>query len=137
MREAHVIRLRGPWEYAPRARFDSAGPLPPAGKVRMPCDWADTLGRDFRGRVCYLRRFGRPGFPEPYEQMWIVFSGVRTHATVSLNGQFLGEIAGDEPGNFEVTDRLDFRNLLEVVVEQPSEAAEPGGIIGEVRLEIE
>ena len=103
----------------------------------MPCDWSATLGSDFRGRVCYLRRFGRPGFPEPYEQMWIVFGGVRSRAIVSLNGQLLGEISDTDPGNFEVTDRLDFRNVLEVIVEQPADTAEPGGLIGEVRLEIE
>lgn len=137
MREPHVIRLRGPWEFTPLESFIAIGELPPPGKLTMPCDWADTLGRDFRGRVCYLRRFGRPGFPEPYEQMWIVFNGVRSRATVSLNGQPLGEIEANEPGNFEVTDRLEFRNVLEVVVEHPAEAAEPGGLIGEVRLEIE
>ena len=137
MRQPHVIRLRGPWEYSPLERLGSTGPLPPPGKIKMPCDWADTLGRDFRGRVCYLRRFGKPGFPEPYEQMWIVFSGVRARATVSLNGQPLGEVESDDPGNFEVTGKLDFRNVLEVIIEQPADAADPGGIIGEVRLEIE
>lgn len=137
MRQPHVIRLRGPWEYSPLERFDANAPLPPAGKLTMPTDWADTLGRDFRGRVCYLRRFGRPGFPEPYEQMWIVFSGVRSRATVLLNGQPLGQIEGDDPGNFEVTNRLEFRNVLEVIVEHPANATEPGGIIGEVKLEIE
>jgi hypothetical protein len=69
--------------------------------------------------------------------MWIVFSGVRSRASVSLNGQPLGELEGDEPGNFEVTGRLEFRNILEVVVEHPADASEPGGIVGEVRLEIE
>lgn len=69
--------------------------------------------------------------------MWIVFSGVRSRAAVSLNGQPLGKIDGDDPGNFEVTNRLEFRNVLEVIVEHPADAAEPGGIIGEVRLEIE
>ena len=103
----------------------------------MPGDWGSSLGRDFRGRVCYIRRFGRPGFPEPYEQMWITFHGLRGQAIVSLNGRPLGELFGDDPGNFEVTDRLDFRNVLEVIVEQPADAAEPGGIIGVVQLEIE
>lgn len=137
MREPHVIRLRGPWEYTPLECVDADRPLPPAGKITMPADWSGTLGHDFRGRVRYIRRFGRPGFPEPYEQMWIVFGGIRGRATVSLNGTRLGEVTGDDPGNFEVTDKLAFRNLLEVVVEQPADAPEPGGIVGIVQLEIE
>lgn len=103
----------------------------------MPADWSATLGPDFRGRVCYVRRFGRPGFPEPYEQIWIVFNGIRSRATVSLNGKRLGEVEGDDPGNFEVTDQLDFRNVLEVIVEHPADAPEAGGLVGIVQLEIE
>ena len=137
MREPHVIRLRGPWEFMPLARWGEDATLSPPGKVTMPCDWSASLGRDFRGRVCYLRRFGQPGFVEPYEQMWITFNGIRGRATVSLNGQPLGEVEGDDPGNFEVTGRLEFRNILEVIVEQPADAPEPGGLVGEVRLEIE
>jgi hypothetical protein len=103
----------------------------------MPCDWSASLGHDFRGRVRYLRRFGRPGFPEPYEQIWIVFNGVRSRASVSLNGDPLGELQADDPGNFEVTNRLEFRNILEVIVEHPAQTPDPGGLIGEVHLEIE
>jgi hypothetical protein len=69
--------------------------------------------------------------------MWIVFSGVRSRASVLLNGEPLGDIEGEDPGNFEVTDRLQYRNVLEVLVQHPAGAPEPGGIVGEVRLEIE
>lgn len=69
--------------------------------------------------------------------MWIVFNGLHGRARVSLNGQPLGEVEADDPGNLEVTGRLDLRNILEVVVEQPAEANEPGGIVGEVHLEIQ
>jgi hypothetical protein len=133
----HVIRLRGPWEYSPLESCDSRISLPAAGKVTMPCDWGDTLGRDFRGRVCYLRRFGRPTLDTPGERVWLVLLEIRGGAVVSLNGERLGEIASGQPGRFEVTDRLDERNVLEVIVEQPPDAREPGGIVGDVRLEIE
>jgi hypothetical protein len=136
MRDPHVIRLRGPWEYAPLERFDSDGPLPAPGKITMPADWSATLGADFRGRVRYVRRFGKPGFTEPYEQIWIVCTVVRSRADVLLNGELLGEVIGDEPGIFEVTGKLESRNMLEVVVEHAAKAPDPGGIIGEVRLEI-
>ena len=66
---AHVIRLRGPWEYCPLARTvmladgsrrRETDDLPAAGRIIMPADWGATLGADFHGRVSYLRRFGRP-----------------------------------------------------------------------------
>jgi hypothetical protein len=137
MREPHVIRLRGPWKFTPLSRTVGDLPLPAVGKVTMPCDWGDSLGRDFRGRVCYVRRFGRPEFMPAYEQLWLVFNGIRSAATVSLNGERLGEVRGDDPGNFELTGKLAARNVLEVIVEQPAEATEPGGITGIVQLEIE
>jgi hypothetical protein len=136
MREPHVIRLRGPWEYSPLERFDADAPLPPPGKQTMPGDWSSTLGANFRGRVRYTRRFGKPGFTEPYEQLWIVCQQVHSHAQVLLNGEVLGEVLGDQPGIFEVTDKLAFRNMLEMVVEHPVGAVEAGGIIGDVQLEI-
>jgi hypothetical protein len=136
MREPNVIRLRGPWEYSPLERSDSNDPLPASGKQTMPADWSSTLGANFRGRVRYLRRFGKPGFTEPYEQLWIVCQQVRSRASVLLNGEVLGEVSGDQPGIFEVTDKLAFRNMLELVVEHPAGAGEAGGIVGDVRLEI-
>ena len=105
------------------------------------------IGRDFRGRVRHVRAFGRPTRLEPGEQVWLVVSAVDLAGTAELNGQPLGPLAGfREPTRFEVTDRLAERNELVIEVELPplAEADEqrlrraglPGGLIGEVRLEI-
>jgi hypothetical protein len=66
-----------------------------------------------------------------------VFGGIRSRAAVSLNGVLLGEVEADDPGNFEVTDKLEFRNVLEVIVDHPADAPMAGGLVGIVQLEIE
>jgi beta-mannosidase len=154
----HVIRLRGPWEYEPLGRLliaadgtrrESTGELPPPGRMHLPADWGETLGPDFRGRVRYRRRFGRPTNIEPHEQVWLVIDGVDYFAAVSLNGKSLGCVIGyQDRAEFDIRDLLAERNLLTLDVELPSyetgSAAParpgrdqmPGGPIGEVRLEI-
>jgi hypothetical protein len=158
-RPPHVIRLRGPWEYEPLERLvlsaDGAGvpagePLPAPGRITMPADWGRTLGIDFRGRVRYVRRFGRPTNLAAGQRVWLACDGVDLRGTASLNGRPLGEVDGYRvPARFDVTAQLDERNELAIVVELPpldyraEQAARPdrvglaGGVIGEVRLEIE
>ena len=80
---------------------------------------------------------GGPGFRSPTSKCGSSSAACEPKRRCSLNGKPFGEIDGSDPGNFEVTDKLDFRNMLEVIVEQPADAAEPGGIVGEVQLEIE
>ena len=155
---AHIIRLRGPWEYEPLARvwIDAAGvrresseSLPAAGKVHLPTDWGATLGTDFRGRVRYTRRFGLPTNLGPGETVWLVVEGVDSFGSLALNNVSLGEMTGCQRiAEFEITDLLAPRNLLQFDVELPcceSPAAAPdrpgrehlpGGPIGEVDLEI-
>jgi beta-galactosidase/beta-glucuronidase len=157
MTQPHVIRLRGPWHYEPLAQWelDAQGArqtvemLPPAGRMVMPGDWAQPLGRDFRGRVRFVRAFGRPTRLEPDEQVWLVCDGVDLTGWASLNGEQLGPVAGfREAARFEVTGRLNERNELVIEVElpplayadeqqlRPDRAGLAGGVIGEVRLEI-
>lgn len=155
MSAIHSIRLRGPWRYEPLARSvlqsdaaprETTAALPPAGKAAMPSDWGATLGRDFRGRVRYRRAFGRPTL-EPGETVILVLEAVDAAAHVSLGGEPLGETRGG-PARFDVTALLRPRNELTVEVALPAyspdeekqirgaRAGLPGGLIGEVRLEI-
>ncbi|HEX4142103.1 MAG TPA: hypothetical protein VHY91_01025 [Pirellulales bacterium] len=157
MSQPHVIRLRGPWQYEPLAQWilDAEGtqrtvePLPPAGRMVMPADWSEPLGRDFRGRVRFLRSFGRPTRLEPDEQVWLVCDGVDLTGWALLNGEQLGPLPGfRQPASFDVTSRLKERNELAIDVElpplsyddeqqlRPDRAGLAGGVIGEVRLEI-
>ena len=71
----HVIRLRGPGDFevieraapAGGAECDKAFAAPASGKAKLPCDWSETLGREFRGKVRYRRRFNRPSGLDPHE----------------------------------------------------------------------
>ena len=143
----HVIRLRGPWDYVVLARFVPRGDsvdvaleeshenLPPPGRVTMPADWGATLGQDFRGRVEFRRRFGCPTGVTAAERVWLVCDGAEDTATFSLNGEMLGHVEGiASPVEFDVTERLRERNELLAVVE--CSGTQPGGLTGEVRLEI-
>lgn len=155
---AHIIRLRGPWEYRPLARTvmladgsrrHETDELPAPGRIAMPADWGATLGADFRGRVSYSRRFGRPTGLGAADRVELVIDRVDAFGWAALNGEGLGEIAaGGQPWRCDITARLRPRNELVVDVELPQLTADspslarpgrdglPGGLIGEVRLEI-
>lgn len=159
MSELHVIRLRGPWEYEPLARSvrreegtvgETAIDLPPPGRIQMPADWGGTLGAEFRGRVRYRRRFGRPTGLTPHERVWLVLEGVDAMGDVFFGGMRLGQVhAASGAARFDITALVQERNELVVEVELPlmdaaQEAAVrpgrqnlPGGLFGEVRLEID
>ena len=158
MSDAHTIRLRGPWQFEPLFRWlrDGAGQyrqvtddLPPAGKTRMPGDWTDTLGKNFRGCVRDTRLFNCPTNLEPRRRAWLVSEGVDHVAVFSLNGSPLFSSTGAKsPAAHDITAHLQPHNVLTVDVSVPpedpavSEDRPParqdkgGGLIGEVRLEI-
>ena len=157
MSTPHVIRLRGPWEYCPleRARLLTDGTferstegLPPGGRTDVPSDWGKSLGDDFRGRVRYVRRFGCPTNLTSGDRVWLVLEAVDARADVMLNEAPLGSVTAPAGGRFDITAALRDRNVLTVDVERlplPPEverqrraasASGPGGLVGEVRLEI-
>ncbi|MCA9119869.1 MAG: hypothetical protein H6822_01100 [Planctomycetaceae bacterium] len=144
----HVIRLHGPWRYQPlaltelQANGDSieiGGELPPAGTVKIPGDWTDSLGAEFRGRVLYSRPFGQPTNIDDHQRIDLVLAKLRGNAQIALNGESLGQIeSGDESQRFDVTGRLLARNELRVEIDLPRGGPEQGagGIVGSVQLEI-
>jgi hypothetical protein len=153
-----VIRLRGPWQYRPLARTvlladgstrETAGVLPPPGRVHMPADWGQTLGATFRGRVQYRRDFGCPTGLEAGDRVELVIERVDAFGVVVFNTRSLGQIhAGGEKASFDVTSWLRRRNELLIEVElpevtsasaplsRPGREGLPGGLVGEVRIEI-
>ena len=154
----HTIRLRGPWHVEPVARFlllpngtyqTTPDDLPPAARVTMPADWAVVCGGDFLGRVRYHRIFQKPTGLDSGEQVFLVVEAPRSLGVVSLNHRSLGIVAiGDVHLRINITAMLDDHNHLEIVVDHPSldaagtpnddgETRLPGGLVGEVRLEIE
>jgi hypothetical protein len=114
----------------------------------MPADWSDPFGENFRGRVRYHRVFQTPTGLENGERVYLVVEPPRTHGEVRLFEQTLGIVEIDgPPARFEITSLLDYdHNRLEIIVEHPplndgrlsaELSQQPGGLIGEVRLEIE
>lgn len=138
---------------------ESLNNLPSPARVTMPIDWAETCGADFLGRVRYLRTFQKPTGLDSGERVFLVVEPPRSQGRISLSrtsavnawakGQFLGQVGcGDAPGRFEITDLMDEHNRLEIIVDHPALDASgranddggtrlPGGLVGEVRLEIE
>lgn len=154
----HTIRLRGPWNVEPLARFvlqadgtyrPERENLPPAAKMTMPADWSAALGADFLGRVRYHRVFQTPTGLENGERVFLVVEPPHSEAYIMLQGSRMGFVCLGEPaGRFDVTDRLEDHNRLEIFVNHPAlnylpstvgdpTLLPPGGLVGEVRLEIE
>ena len=157
MRDVHTIRLRGPWQIEPIARYVALGDgqfkasvenLPPATKDKMPADWSAALGSDFRGRVRYTRRFHEPAGLEELEEVWLAVAPQCSRATIALNGHSLGEVLrGEAVARSEITALLRDTNVLEIIVDHPRLDAtgktmesclteRAGGLTGEVWLEI-
>ena len=132
----HIIRLRGPWDY--EVLSQAAGPpaAAPSGRLQIPCDWSATLGAEFRGLVRYRRFFNWTAPLGDTTKVTLAFDSVAQIATAMLNGQPLGSI-GPGPAWRPIEQLLQPRNELIVDIESPNDAALPGGLTGEVRLEIE
>lgn len=154
----HTIRLRGPWQLEPVFRyvrlsdggFDRVtDDLPAAARMHVPADWSAALGGDFLGRVRYVRTFHAPPGLVFDERVWLVVEPQRSVARVVLVEETLGIVAvGGPAGRFDITHRLLPTNRLEIFVDHPAmedgrivgsdaELSLAGGLVGEVRLEIE
>jgi hypothetical protein len=115
----------------------------------MPASWEDSFGREFFGRVRYHRIFQKPTGLESGERVFLVVESPQSRGMVSLSGKPLGEVQwGGPTGRFHITELLQDHNRLEIIVEHPAlddalrpdddDVTElPGGLVGEVRLEIE
>jgi hypothetical protein len=163
----HTIRLRGPWQLEPVWRYvlqadgtyrTDREDLPEATRVTMPADWSAVYGADFLGRVRYHRVFQKPTGLDSGERVWLVVEPAQSEACVTLKGRLVGFVYPGEPtGRFDITDRLEDHNQLDIVVDHPAvelitdhpvpralqskvgdpRLLSPGGLVGEVRLEIE
>ena len=154
----HRIRLAGPWRYHALWEYRQAedGSLrvvdaSEKGTARMPCDWGESLGAAFRGRVRYQRVFHWPAPLVDEESLWLALDGVDSIADIWLNDALIGQVTRESafPRRIEISDRVLEQNRLVIEVEcrpYPSEPEErrirgdrvglPGGLFGEVRLEV-
>jgi beta-galactosidase len=132
--------------------------LPAPARRTMPADWSDAFGHDFLGRVCYRRTFQKPTGLDTGARVWLVIEPARSDACITVKKKLVGFLEpGDSAKRFDITDRLEDHNQLEIFVDHPAnelidghpvynalkskvgnpELLGPGGLIGEVRLEIE
>jgi hypothetical protein len=135
----HVIRLRGPWDYEPLARFVTQADgstsmtnkkLPPSGVIDLPADWASVFGADFQGRVRFTRRFHRPTGLEASSRVRLVIDDIDWQADVALNDSVLGAVIYSQsvespnpqrcPARFDITTLLSPQNRLSIVVTSPT-----------------
>jgi hypothetical protein len=153
----HTIRLRGPWQIEPLKRYVARGSggyesqadgVPARDRWQMPADWCEAMGHDFLGVVRFGRKFNRPTNLSA-ERVWLVVEPPRSRGVVRVNGRVLGHVRfGAPPGRFDITPLLNDHNSIEIDVEHPEldddgHAVDngfldvTGGLVGEVRLEIE
>jgi len=131
----YPIRLRGPWECEPVARWIGGADgstvyetdhLPPAGRVRVPGEWSEALGPGFRGRVRFRRRFHAPTGLEAHERLMLVIEGIDPSGDVQLNGRHLGRVESmEETKTFDVTGLVAANNELVIEVEFTGHDADP------------
>ncbi len=118
--------------------------IEPGQRVKIPSNWGDWLGDSFRGRVAYVRNFGRPTGLAADQVVWLVVEEVDFRGSISLNDQHLGYLQlGDPPLKIAVESELRKSNQLRIEVEMPIRSdrgdrqKRAGGLTGSVRLEIE
>jgi hypothetical protein len=122
--------------------------LPPAARATMPADWSALFGADFLGRVRYRRTFQKPTGLDSGERVFLVVEGPRSGGRVELGREPLGTILEGAALRVDITERLEDHNTLEVEVDHPvldetcnplrtPTRSAPGGLVGEVRLEID
>ncbi len=122
----HRIRLLGPWECEPLA------PAAPPRRLVPPARLRDVGLGGFAGAVRLTRRFGYPGRIDSYEHVWLTFADIAGPAAITLNDRLLAErVTGAV--EFAITDSLQSRNRLVVLLDAASDAA---GLPAEIALEV-
>ncbi len=142
----HVIRIRGPWQRTVLndGAQDVSADDREVANVKMPGSWSADLGEDFQGTVRYQRMFNRPTGITQETTLRLVFQQIVGDADVHLNDELLGTILWpNQTGSFDVTDRMNPRNQIRVDIQAlrsgkagADQAPPPGGMVGEVQLQI-
>ena len=155
----HTIRLRGPWQLEPLQRYvkrsfggyDSLTVgLRASDRSQMPADWGQFLGPDVLGaRAISVASSKADEARIRDDRVWLVVEPPRSCGLVRVNRTFVGNLRyGSAAGRFDITDLIEDHNVVDIDVEHPELDDDgnapddggiyvPGGLIGEVRLEIE
>ncbi|PHS02583.1 MAG: hypothetical protein COA78_20720 [Blastopirellula sp.] len=125
MKQPHIIRLHGPWQFSPASTASET-------RVKLPGDWGTVCS----GNVpCTLTRFfNSPTGLEANEKVELVFENVPVEGSVTLNERPICSLSGQQAdARAEITGQLKLRNEIKIEVMQfgSVEAETP-----EIRLEI-
>ena len=137
----HVIRLLGPWRAEVLSAESALEGTETSRKQKIPSTWQSWLGDHFLGTVSYKRFFRVPTNLSPHQKVWLIVEPVDFAGCVHLNDSQLGMVQLGGP-NFrhDASQLLRPRNELRIDVrlsKDDIDSPRAGGIIGEVRLEIE
>ena len=101
----HSIRLRGPWQYTPLATTrwtracqseETGTEVPCPGTMNIPCDWSNSLGQDFQGKVLFQRHFHKPTGLKDEDNVRIRIEQVNALADVFLNHEAIGTVKAED-----------------------------------------
>lgn len=148
---AHVIRLRGPWEYrllaTATSQQDSPAvdwqPSPPSSMKRIDLPFAVPTAvtgspRETPARFLMVRHFNCPTNLSPNERVICVFRDVPSLRSVSLNGHEFGSFKTPRTEwQCDISEALERRNKLSLEIETSiSSDGQPLAFEGDVSLEI-
>lgn len=143
-RGRHVIRLRGPWEYAFQASGEATVSV--SKRILLPASTLE-LPTDFHGFVTFQRTFHRPTGLHEHDRVTLVVAPWFDADSLRLNGELLpsgpssdGSTSsnGESERRFEIASRLMPQNQLAILSPWPriGDAEAPTIVLGNVWLEI-
>jgi hypothetical protein len=103
----------------------------------MPAAWRELFGEE-AGSARFRRRFNRPTNLGPHQRVSVVLQDVAGDVAMRINGHPVAAAKARERTVFDVTERLEDYNLLEVEVtfDPAQHPQSPGGLWQPVLLEI-
>lgn len=135
MTPAHVIRLRGPWDWQLISALAHSPPTS-SGRVQIPCDWSDVWGAQMCGRVRFARHFNQPLRVDPREQVFLVIATSCAVCDVWLNdAPLVGECVEAKQWRYDIGGCWTSRNALRVELTRESIAATAATWLDDVWLE--
>ena len=122
----HRIRLRGPWEWRHRGRWN---------RVRLPAGWSELLAAD--KTPCLRRQFHRPTGLTADDKVLVVAGNLAGPASVALDATMIADVPhGSHNLQVDVTQQLLPSCILMIEFGVGDQAERRSGLWESVSLEI-